>query len=106
MHDIGENSELTNYVEKPDELNVIDTNAGQKHFVYDSQVINLMVPEGLRNHFNSFAGQDNLKLCVDNMMEHCFKARIVAMANKVPGTYRYSRYYPIGFMSPEVHITP
>lgn len=66
----------------------------------ETQIINIIIPEGSRNYLGVEVGKPNLKLCI-NKNNQCYKARVIAMAKKFPGFQNFASFYPINFLGPE-----
>ena len=71
--------------------------------VEQSEIINLVIPEGTRNRLDVKVGDPNLRLCYGTTK--CYRVRIVAMANKFPGFLSFSRFYPVSFLNPAAVIS-
>ena len=50
-------------------------------------------------------GEPNLKLCPHGWEAKCFKARIIAMAPKLPGFAKFSSYKLIGMVDPPAVVS-
>jgi hypothetical protein len=67
-----------------------------------SQIINVIIAEGVRDNLDVEIGHPNLKLCIScySGKKFCFRTRVIIMANKYPGFLKFSKYKPISYMSP------
>lgn len=91
MEDLQTDKQLTHFdyqqdphgindINFPEKLNMTDDDSQAK----ESQIINIVVPEGLRNTLDITVGKSNLRLCTkDNL--HCFRTRVVMTNKKFPG---------------------
>lgn len=114
MYRLQNDTEQTHYEMKRDPLGISSINFPQKmnstadkeFYQSDkkhSQIINIIVPEGIRNTLDINVGDPNLKLCTEDLL-HCFRARVVMTTKKFPG-FDSSSYQYVVFTKPSIQMT-
>ena len=100
MEELQTDKQLTHFDYMRDPYGINDINFPEKLNITsdeakESQIINIVVPEGIRNTLDITVGKSNLRLCTkDNL--HCFRTRVVMTNKKFPGfdssSYQYVAY--------------
>ena len=96
------NSIESNFTLKRDKDHLVTMNDEEEGPFYEtddvqSQIINLIVPEGTKMYLGLHLQDPNLKLCWDQLGK-CYRARVVVFAQKFPGHAKFSKYYQVNFI--------
>ena len=113
MYRLQDDEKLTKFNRVRDERNIIDmTFPGRFNASFDqfyqfedkqSQIINIIIPEGTRSTLDITVGRENLQLCTKDL-HFCFRTRVVMTTRKFPG-FASSSYQFISFTKPSIQMT-
>ena len=94
LFQLADDPKMSNYEMTRDKHEVVDINSNRKEKSSDGsfyemeeregEIINVIIASGTEQRIDAVVGKGIFKLCVDGI-GHCFKARVIAMADKFPG---------------------
>lgn len=103
LYDVCQAFPYTYYMKRHDPFDVLSFQGEAQQAAEPQQIINLLLPTGLRQTLDIQVGRPHLRLCLGK--GRCFRARAVGLVDTFPGVPNFSRYYYISFAQPNAVIT-